>query len=383
MGNRGLGLLFAAALFLAGVVPAWTLVSAQDGAMLTDERLRNLAYPNDFTAGGTAPLTDGAYTEPIQPDADSQVMVSLERAAFGLIEGRPAAAVILITDPGGSGTFIDLHLVDDALTPVASTFLGDRVRPQALQIVDDYIVVDLLGFGPDDPACCPSHNVSQTYNLQDGRLRLVAGQSVPTFITVPEGTSLVGWYGEPTTAAAILASTPLLRLLWWFDPTTDRWLLDSRDLPPVLRPTIPISRGLGFFVVARDATSIPVPLITPPAPCPLNPAPVNPLDPSLIVQTPGNGATLASPFTVTGLARVFEASVSLRLLDADGAILADTFTTAAEGAPTLAPFSGTVTFDVPIETAACLQVFEASARDGAPVNVVQISLTLLPATTGP
>lgn len=356
------------------------IVAAQDGASLTEDQLRNLEYPNDFTAGGTAPLTDGAYTEPIQPGAATQIEVRFDRAAFGSIDGQPAAAVILITDPGGSGTFYDLHLVAADLTPLVTAFLGDRVPIQALQFIDDRIVVDFLGHGPADPACCPTHNVSQTYALQDGDLRLVSAVSLPAFLDVPEGLSLGGWYGEPTTSTAVLASAPLLQRLWWFDSATDRWVLDDWNLPPALRPAIALSRGAGFFVVARDATAIPVPLAVSPSPCPLNPGPVNPLDPSMVVQSPGNGATLSSPLTVTGSARVFEATVSLRLLDTDGAVLTETFTTAAEAGPALAPFTGAVPFDVAASTPACLQVFEESARDGSQRNVVQIGVILSPAT---
>ena len=372
-----IGALAAAAALAVGIV------AAQDGASLTEDQLRNLEYPNDFTTGGTAPLTDGAYTEPIQPGAATQTEVRFDRAAFGSIDGQPAAAVILGTDPEGTGFFVNLHLVDADLVPLVTTLLGDRVRIQALQIISDRIVVDFLGFAPTDPLCCRTQNVSQAYALQAGALRLVSAVSLPALIDVPEGLSLIGWYGEPTAASAVLASAPLLQRLWWFDPATDRWILDDWNLPLALRPAIAIARGAGFFVVAQDATAIPVPLTVPPPPCPLNPGPVNSVAPSMVIQSPGNGATLSSPLIVTGRARVFEATVSLRLLDADGAVLTETFTMAAEAGPALAPFTGAVPFAVAAATPACLQVFETSARDGSQRNVVQIGLTLLPPAISP
>ena len=184
-----IGALAAAAALAVGIV------AAQDGASLTEDQLRNLEYPNDFTTGGTAPLTDGAYTEPIQPGAATQTEVRFDRAAFGSIDGQPAAAVILGTDPEGTGFFVNLHLVDADLVPLVTTLLGDRVRIQALQIISDRIVVDFLGFAPTDPLCCRTQNVSQAYALQAGALRLVSAVSLPALIDVPEGLSLIGWYG--------------------------------------------------------------------------------------------------------------------------------------------------------------------------------------------
>jgi hypothetical protein len=117
--------------------------------------------------------------------------------------------------------------------------------------------------------------------------------------------------------------------------------------------------------------------------CQTNPSPVDSADPSIIVSEPTAGDSTASPVHVEGQARVFEANVSLKLFDASGTELVSTFTTAAEG-QTLSPFSTDVAFSVTSTTQACLWVFETSAQDGRPVNVVQIPLTLeaagLPAT---
>ena len=116
--------------------------------------------------------------------------------------------------------------------------------------------------------------------------------------------------------------------------------------------------------------------------CQANPSPVDATDPSIIVTSPTADASVASPIHVTGQARVFEATVSLKLFDATGTELVSTTTNAAEG-QTLSPFSVDVAFSVTSDTPACLWVFEASARDGEPVNVVQIPLTLRPAGLPP
>ncbi|HZU76535.1 MAG TPA: Gmad2 immunoglobulin-like domain-containing protein [Dehalococcoidia bacterium] len=112
--------------------------------------------------------------------------------------------------------------------------------------------------------------------------------------------------------------------------------------------------------------------------CGANPSPPDPADPAMILSKPVAGDSVQSPLVVQGLARVFEGAVSLALKDATGADLATGGVQAAEGAPTLAPFSGSLSFAVSQPSPACLWVYEASARDGSPINVVQAPLTLLP-----
>lgn len=111
--------------------------------------------------------------------------------------------------------------------------------------------------------------------------------------------------------------------------------------------------------------------------CQPNPSPPDSADPSIVVAAPGVGDRSANPLTVSGSARVFEAVVSLSLKGADGGSIADGTAQADEAAPVLSPFSGTLPFSVTANTPACLWVFEASARDGSPTNVVQVPVTLL------
>jgi hypothetical protein len=112
------------------------------------------------------------------------------------------------------------------------------------------------------------------------------------------------------------------------------------------------------------------------AACPPNPSPPDAADPSIVVEQPQPGARAASPVAVSGKARVFEATVSIAVLDAAGSIVGQAVTTAAEAAPALAPFAAEVTFSVAQEQAGCIQVFEVSPRDGSHVNVVQVPVTL-------
>ncbi len=117
--------------------------------------------------------------------------------------------------------------------------------------------------------------------------------------------------------------------------------------------------------------------------CPANPSPPDAADPSMIVDAPKSGATVTSPVTIAGQARVFEANVRIKIYDASGSVLADTFTTASQGAPALAPYSADVPFSVSSKEQGCIRVFEESAKDGSPVNVVQTEVLLAPPTTPP
>ncbi len=73
------------------------------------------------------------------------------------------------------------------------------------------------------------------------------------------GLSVVGWFGAPTTARAILDGNPDIVRIWIWDQV-DGWRGDSPKLPPGLRRDIPIARGDGFWVVAAADTDLVVPL---------------------------------------------------------------------------------------------------------------------------
>jgi hypothetical protein len=129
-----------------------------------------------------------------------------------------------------------------------------------------------------------------------------------------------------------------------------------------------------------DGDDEPVPSPGSPGPlgtvCAPNPDEAN--DNETQVDEPLGGDPVTSPFTVRGNVAAFEATFKITLFDAAGNQLADVTGMSAEG-QTLAPFSETVAFAaVAQETPACLWVYQASAEDGRPINVLQIPLRLQP-----
>lgn len=139
--------------------------------------------------------------------------------------------------------------------------------------------------------------------------------------------------------------------------------------------------------VPSTATATASPSATPtPEPfqnvCSTNPSPVDPEDASIVVDSPVEDLVepLSSPFEVRGQARVFEATVSLALFNSAGGILSETFTTAEIGAPEFGDFAALLAYTGVDEVSpACLWVFESSAEDGQPINVVQVPVVLDPA----
>lgn len=142
---------------------------------LTPETLANMTYQSEWTQSGSATLVDGQYSEQAAPGSATQTKVMLtEYLAFGELDGQPGAAAILVTDPGGSGTFYELAVVverDGQPVNVASAPLGDRTQINSLVIQPNgIIVVDMVTHGPDDPMCCPTQQVVRGWALQGDRL---------------------------------------------------------------------------------------------------------------------------------------------------------------------------------------------------------------------
>jgi hypothetical protein len=102
--------------------------------------------------------------------------------------------------------------------------------------------------------------------------------------------------------------------------------------------------------------------------------------PPIAVALPQSGMSLFGSVHIVGSANVFEATVSIRILDEDGDVIVDTFTQATCGTGCRGDFSTDLDFAVDHEQAGTLQVFESSAKDGSMINTVEIPVTLVPGT---
>jgi hypothetical protein len=151
---------------------------------LTVGALKNGEYQSEFSPSGRVKLNNGTYKEKIVPDSSAELVVTLsDKMAFGDLngDGKQDAAVILITDLGGSGTFLYLAAVIDqngSPNNVASQLLGDRVKVKNLSISSGEISVEMIKHGPTDPLCCPSSQTTQDYRLQGDKLVVAPNQGL-------------------------------------------------------------------------------------------------------------------------------------------------------------------------------------------------------------
>lgn len=129
---------------------------------------------------------------------------------------------------------------------------------------------------------------------------------------------------------------------------------------------------------AASVTLTPAPVATNPAnPVPVSSTPTGGL-PAITVLTPASGTRVTSPVTVSGTADVFEGVVSVQILDSAGHEIARTFTTASCGTGCRGVYSVAVAYRVQVAGQGTIEVFERSAKDGSPINVQLIRVTLEP-----
>jgi Immunoglobulin-like domain of bacterial spore germination/Sporulation and spore germination len=98
--------------------------------------------------------------------------------------------------------------------------------------------------------------------------------------------------------------------------------------------------------------------------------------PLILVESPAIGERVSSPATISGTADVFEAVVSIVILDEAGETIASTFTMATCGTGCRGTFTTDVRYDVASTQLGTVRVFEVSAMDGSPIHVVDIPVTL-------
>lgn len=172
--SRALGLVVGVGVFLSGCQKR-----GESGAAgpLTLEALMNGSYRTEFSGSGHVALVNGIYE-----NAPEQVSVQLlaDRVARGDLnaDGAEDVATLLVTNSGGSGSFVDLVAVlnrKGVPDNVARLQLGDRVLINAVRFEGRTIVVDLTTHGPGDALCCPTLPAVRRFTLHGATLREDAG----------------------------------------------------------------------------------------------------------------------------------------------------------------------------------------------------------------
>lgn len=170
--------------------PAATPAAATGG--LTLDQLKNATYQVSDAPGGTVTLKDGKASVEIAPGSATKYEATLgEQTASGDLNGDGVAdaADILITSPGGSGTFYYVAAVPNqngAAGTGVTALLGDRVKVQTLGIANGAINVTYLDRKEGEPMSAdPTVPVSKTYVLENGKL--VEGASIQPVAAPLEG----------------------------------------------------------------------------------------------------------------------------------------------------------------------------------------------------
>jgi len=150
--------------------------SGSDNAILSQFVLLNSTYRSPDW--GEIQLRDGVYyrTPPISQESPESYTTRFQGPVFyGDInaDGLEDASVILSTQNGGSGHFIELAAVlnqNGSLYNIATIFLGDRVVVESGKVENDTIMLNMRVHDSNDGLCCPSQAVTWNFVLNGDQL---------------------------------------------------------------------------------------------------------------------------------------------------------------------------------------------------------------------
>jgi spore germination protein GerM len=101
--------------------------------------------------------------------------------------------------------------------------------------------------------------------------------------------------------------------------------------------------------------------------------------PAITVAKPASDSSVTSPVTVAGTANVFEANVTIEILNANGDVVGKTFTTASCGTGCRGTYSVPVSFKVAKAQSGTIVVHDDDAAGtGKPPHEVRLPVTLAP-----
>lgn len=96
---------------------------------------------------------------------------------------------------------------------------------------------------------------------------------------------------------------------------------------------------------------------------------------NIIIESHTENDTIVSPVTVSGKARTFENTVNVRIKDASGKELAESFTTATGEMGQHSDFSAVIEFDKGTAKTGAIEAFQYSAKDGTEIDKVTVPVT--------
>lgn len=140
----------------------------------TAEELADMQVTLGSLDGLTVDLTDGAGTG--QMGQQVTLLAAYEATGDFDSDGVTETAVLVATEPGGTGRFTHLLAArtgsDGVVEQVAEKLLGDRQQFHRFETKADSLLIELTTQAPNDPVCCPTRRAQQIYVIRDGQWRL-------------------------------------------------------------------------------------------------------------------------------------------------------------------------------------------------------------------
>ena len=297
--------------------------------------------------------------------------VAIVAVAFlaGLLVGMPGADGPDTGEPDGEPTGA-VEPDDDGDVPPEPTGDDDEVPPDSAepQYVRIYLVRDgLLGTALREIPATQAVATAALRELLGGATEAERGYGLTS--AVPEGTELLGIEIKDGTARVDLSGS--------FDD-------GGGSLSMSLR------LGQVVFTLTQFSTVQRVELWMEGAPvevfsgegliidAPMTRADFEDVLPALFVEGPTPGASVTSPMRVWGTGNTFEAAFLVRIEDPEGTTLVELPAMATSGTGTRGTFDLTVSFTTTVAGMGKVVVWEASARDGSPINVIEIPVRMSP-----
>jgi hypothetical protein len=159
---------------MTGCTPGGPSVGESEHANIINA-IRNMTYDLSPTVLHPVTVTNGRFVggESALDGSFLEVNVTKYRAIGALDSFEEAAAVVLTSNAGGSGTFFHLAVVAPAkkgYENIAGTPLGDRQKIENIAITDRKIRLTRMTHTESDPMCCPSKRQTSFYILSGDSL---------------------------------------------------------------------------------------------------------------------------------------------------------------------------------------------------------------------
>jgi hypothetical protein len=129
-----------------------------------------------------------------------------------------------------------------------------------------------------------------------------------------------------------------------------------------------------------SCTQGPVPSPTAsPTSAPTPSAPETTSAPAIVIESPAEGATVSVPFTVSGEANTFEATLTIDVVDEAGMVACVRQLTATAGSDTPGTWEGMLAFPPEVnDLRVMLRAYAHSAEDGSVIDLVEYAITIAP-----